>query len=81
MSSLMGMREFSELDGMALQAYAAEKAEALGLRVADAYLANVLDNLRALQTHAAILTTRLERRSALTLWTSPWTASPPATAP
>jgi hypothetical protein len=58
---MIGMEDkaFPELDARALEAYARAMAAHLGLPIPDAYRQGVLENLAALQTHAAILTSAL----------------------
>jgi Protein of unknown function (DUF4089) len=50
---------FPELTARELEAYAHQTSSDLGLSIPDAYLSSVLDNLAALQSHAAILATAL----------------------
>ncbi len=50
---------FPQLDGPALEAWARAVAADRGLPIPAAYLPGVLENLAALQTHAAILAAAL----------------------
>jgi hypothetical protein len=50
---------FAELDARALEAHALATAFHLGLPIPEAYVQGVLENLGALQTHAAILAAAL----------------------
>jgi hypothetical protein len=52
--------EFSDFGIRELEAFAHERAADLGLSIADAYFPSVLENLAALQAHAAILGAALE---------------------
>jgi hypothetical protein len=56
----MENKEFPDLTASELRRYARGRAAALGLHVPEAYLAGVLENLAALQAHAAILRASLE---------------------
>jgi hypothetical protein len=52
--------EFIEFDPEVLESYSCEKSAAIDLTIPDAYLSSVLENLAALQTHAAILAARFK---------------------
>ena len=56
--------EFPELPATELEAYGRQKAADLGLSVPEAYFPAVLENLAALQTHAAILAAALQSAEA-----------------
>jgi len=56
----MENKQFPDLGPDELERYARGRAADLGLPVPEAYLAGVLENLSALQTHATILRTCFE---------------------
>ena len=58
--NLIDAMHFARLDACGLDAYSEEKAAKLDLIISDAYRQSVLENLSALQTHAALLAARLE---------------------
>ena len=59
-TDLIETKGFVELPAADLKAYAHQRANAIGLGAADAYFSGVLENLTALQAHAAILAARFE---------------------
>jgi len=56
--------EFPDLTASELETYARQKAADIGLSIPDAYVTAVLENLAALQTHAAILAAALQAAEA-----------------